>query len=297
MERKTSSAKSSRCYEPSQIRGVNWNDLSLEDFACGPVIEAPLQETVQVREGETTSLLCNVWGDPKPIVQWHKNALTHRLPYSDDDRVVVEAVPSSNGTYHQMHIRRTMLEDEATYWCEATTGFLTSTKRFDLRINLMKRLNGNGGGKLPNVKAYDVFSTFWEGSEGWEEAVLQWPLMFVIVLSAVIIFLVACILLLVHRCRIRSHSDASRINRSKKAEILKITKRTMHSTLAMTAMQFSELLQMQKSKSKLSEIDDHEASLSLRSVFWRNAHEFTGKAPLAQLDRDTSMLPLVQTSL
>uniref|UniRef100_A0A0R3S1Q1 Leucine-rich repeat domain-containing protein n=1 Tax=Elaeophora elaphi TaxID=1147741 RepID=A0A0R3S1Q1_9BILA len=29
-QRKTLSAKSSRCYEPLQIRGINWDDLSLE---------------------------------------------------------------------------------------------------------------------------------------------------------------------------------------------------------------------------------------------------------------------------
>ncbi|VDK61858.1 unnamed protein product [Onchocerca ochengi] len=253
------------------------------DFACGPVIEAPLQETMQVREGETISFLCIVWGDPAPIVQWYKNGFI----YSDNDRTVIEAIAFSNATYHLMHIRQTTVEDQAIYWCKATAGFLTTMKRFDLRINSIKSLNLNEDQLLLSNTA-----EYWGKTREWKLPVLQnqpvWQLFLLILVSfAIILCFVVCTVTL-YWCRIQNRSRISS-NQSKKAEPLKAAKTTICSTLAVTIMQdeFTELLQ----NSKPQLLENEEASSS------RSGNELVRKAPLAQYDCDTSVLPLVQTSL
>ncbi|VIO96572.1 Uncharacterized protein BM_BM12915 [Brugia malayi] len=300
-QRKTLNAKSSQCYEPSQIHGISWDDLSLEDFACGPVIEGPLQEKLQAKEGEAISFLCIVWGNPKPVVQWYKNGFALRLLYSDDDRIAVEDAASSNETYHLMHIRQTLPEDEATYWCRATTGFLVSTKRFDLRISSMRRLNTNekDDQMLPPNTTVSIFTEFRGENGGWKKAVLQnWSIgqlmLFAVVLFAVVLFFVTCTFMFISWYQIQNHHETSS-NQLKEVEVFKAAKPIAHSTLEVTSVQneFSELSQIQKLKSLL--LQKEEALLGINSS--GSANKLIRKAPLAQCDRDTSILPLVQTSL
>ncbi|VDO26407.1 unnamed protein product [Onchocerca flexuosa] len=258
------------------------------DFACGPAIEAPLQETVQVRKGETISFLCIVWGDPAPVVQWHKNGFI----YSDNDRTVIEAIAFSNGTYHLMHIRQTTVEDEATYWCKATAGFVTVMKRFDLRINSIESFNMNEEDQLLLSNIADIPTKFWGKTRDWKLPALQnqptWQLFLLILVSfAMILCFVICTVTL-YWCRIQNRPGISS-NQSKKTEPLKAAKMTIRSTLAVVVMQdeFTELLQ--NSKPQLFENEETSSS--------RSDNELVRKAPLAQYDCDTSILPLVQTSL
>ncbi|KAK3930326.1 Leucine-rich repeat-containing protein 4C [Frankliniella fusca] len=57
------------CTTPGRLRGRAWDRLDLDDFACGPRVEA-LRGAAQAVEGDNVTLSCRVQGAPSPNVRW-----------------------------------------------------------------------------------------------------------------------------------------------------------------------------------------------------------------------------------
>ncbi|XP_026281236.1 uncharacterized protein LOC113208453 isoform X1 [Frankliniella occidentalis] len=57
------------CASPGRLRGRAWDRLDLDDFACGPRVEA-LRGAAQAVEGDNVTLSCRVQGAPSPSVRW-----------------------------------------------------------------------------------------------------------------------------------------------------------------------------------------------------------------------------------
>ncbi|KAJ1527174.1 hypothetical protein ONE63_008705 [Megalurothrips usitatus] len=57
------------CALPGRLRGRAWDRLELDEFACGPRVEA-LRGLAQAVEGENVTLTCRVQGAPSPNVRW-----------------------------------------------------------------------------------------------------------------------------------------------------------------------------------------------------------------------------------
>ncbi|VDK39874.1 unnamed protein product, partial [Gongylonema pulchrum] len=278
-----------------------------QDFACGPVITAPLQESLQINEGEAASLLCVVWGDPAPTVQWHRDG-SAQLLYSDGNRILLEAVVSSNGTsYHLLHIRQTISDDQTTYWCKVTTGFVTRAKRFDLRIRPVRLSTNtnNNGPILPNpsesntgIPDYPADSNLWTI----QKSQRFWQLMLLIILLfAVLLFFVACYVFCVYWFRIHGHyrrGDHSKTSDEEEPLYRCIaskprTRTTAVATISVSGEYSEEMLQAHNLKNRLLRNEEPHKG----TAFSRSCGGLARKAPLAQCDRDTSVLPIVQTSL
>lgn len=57
------------CAAPPRLRGRGWDRLDLDDFACGPRVQA-LLEAAHAAEGDNVTLSCRVQGAPSPTVRW-----------------------------------------------------------------------------------------------------------------------------------------------------------------------------------------------------------------------------------
>ncbi|GFR18054.1 leucine-rich repeat, immunoglobulin-like domain and transmembrane domain-containing protein 3 [Trichonephila clavata] len=57
------------CEAPAVVKDMSWNDMSLDDFACPPVmVHVPTENTVIV--GHNASILCQVDANPKASIHW-----------------------------------------------------------------------------------------------------------------------------------------------------------------------------------------------------------------------------------
>ncbi|XP_055331306.1 amphoterin-induced protein 1-like [Paramacrobiotus metropolitanus] len=114
------------CHEPVEFRGRNWDQISIEKFACTPEILS--LEAFNILPGQNISVECSVFGDPIPEIFWYFN--DNPVNFSNTK---YESY-SQNITTHFIHmlIIRNASEEEdggnyrcfATNWAGNTTGIM-----------------------------------------------------------------------------------------------------------------------------------------------------------------------------
>ncbi|VDN03246.1 unnamed protein product [Thelazia callipaeda] len=267
------------------------------DFACGPVIAAPLEEIHKIREGDTVSFVCIVWGDPQPLVEWHKSNYSTQI-YSDNDRILIETSLANNRTYHLMHIREITPQDESIYWCKASTGFFSTSKYFNLQVmeaNTPNTVDNNPLSFLTNNKDYslksrDKFQKLLQSVQQQQQQQVKpiWQLMLLCLLSfAVVLFFVVCTICLVY-WRQTQNNIINLVNNNELEKVIQPS--TLMNEKVIESISNFEQLNSETSHS----VSDQTPSVN---VSYRSGQELARKAPLAQYDCDTCKLPLVQTSL
>lgn len=57
------------CVDPPALAGLRWNDIPMEEFACGPNVTIT-EKMIQEEIGGNVTFRCHVEGDPEPEVAW-----------------------------------------------------------------------------------------------------------------------------------------------------------------------------------------------------------------------------------
>ncbi|XP_062560054.1 leucine-rich repeat-containing protein 24 [Armigeres subalbatus] len=130
------------CEHPAMLKGKEWNEIHLDEFACRPqIIENRL---IYPSEGENATFTCKVTGLPLPKVDW----LFHKRPVStkNDKRWSVTYAVRTNGKdtnevlVSELTIVGVKPSDRGSYVCKASNpgGTDESEQFFDLTSPLPK---------------------------------------------------------------------------------------------------------------------------------------------------------------
>uniref|UniRef100_A0A915B1I4 Ig-like domain-containing protein n=1 Tax=Parascaris univalens TaxID=6257 RepID=A0A915B1I4_PARUN len=325
-QRETLISRSLRCKEPPPLRGIKWDDLALSDFACGPRIKQPLYEAVNALNGERITLTCEVSGDPTPSVSWKRNDSTISLG-SAKWMTVTSKQPQQTFFVDGQPATIDVVdaEDENTYWCVARAGYNTLRKRFDLTlVNSPSEISENTGfhetphgenelssseddGLPKKDREYRIPG----GRENEERAMLaeRHPIWTLLLISVVAL---ACLLLIAFCVFVFRMQKANYENRNGNRKYFTASDEEVPHSGQRTSKGAAAILEIQNGESGIhTELLNSEAiertqkdeentdlvkseSEELHRCF---LDEWTPKAPLAQYDTDTSVLPIVQTSL
>ncbi|KAK9497072.1 hypothetical protein O3M35_004451 [Rhynocoris fuscipes] len=86
------------CTEPPLLKGLHWEDIDPQEFACPPMVYTP-DTVIQEDLGENMTLRCRVEGDPEPLVTWYfNNRPVANSTWQDE---AIQMIETENG-----HVRR-----------------------------------------------------------------------------------------------------------------------------------------------------------------------------------------------
>uniref|UniRef100_A0A6A7FYE6 Leucine-rich repeat-containing protein 24 n=1 Tax=Hirondellea gigas TaxID=1518452 RepID=A0A6A7FYE6_9CRUS len=94
------------CFAPDRLKNNHWNDVPLDDYACGPRIGVE-QDIVSVNIGSETSLNCWATGDPYPALRWmaEKKILSNMTAIGDStDHYSVYTIQNDTGVYTTLRL-------------------------------------------------------------------------------------------------------------------------------------------------------------------------------------------------
>lgn len=123
------------CEQPPMLKGKEWNEIDLDDFACRPqIIDNRL---IYPSDGQNATFTCKVTGLPLPKVDW----LFHKRPVSKNDKrwSVTYAVRTNGKDTNEVLVSELTIvgvkpSDRGSYVCKATNpgGTDESEQFFDL---------------------------------------------------------------------------------------------------------------------------------------------------------------------
>lgn len=210
------------------------------------------------------------------------------------------------------------MEDENTYWCIARAGYNTLRKRFDLTlVNSPLEISKNtdfhgifhsGNDRFPkDDHEYSIRG----GKENEEETVLaeRHPIWTLLLISVVVL---ACLLLMAFCVFVFRNQKANYENRNANRKHFTASDEEVSHSGQKTTKGAAPILEIENgdsgihtellSSEAIERIQKEEENTHLVKSESEELHrcfldEWTPKAPLAQYDTDTSVLPIVQTSL
>ena len=94
-----------------------------ESRKIGPPTRTKDVETVIVYEGKSTKLVCPIYGEPQPIIEWEKDG--EEIDYSWE-RIMTE------GNY--LAIKKVQSSDTGVYICRGVNGFGTEKAKLELVV-------------------------------------------------------------------------------------------------------------------------------------------------------------------
>lgn len=123
------------CEQPPMLKGKEWNEIDVDDFACRPqIIDNKL---IFPSDGQNATFTCKVTGLPLPKVDW----LFHKRPVSKNDKrwSVTYAVRTNGKDTNEVLVSELTIvgvkpSDRGSYVCKATNpgGTDESEQFFDL---------------------------------------------------------------------------------------------------------------------------------------------------------------------
>lgn len=106
------------CEEPPKLKGTSW--LSSEKFACSPVILEPLASTQIQATSNNITLICKVFGEPEPDVDWTNNGhIVERDPRKNKQKYFTAKNNNGQYTWNNLTITNLSYKDRGEYRCIA----------------------------------------------------------------------------------------------------------------------------------------------------------------------------------
>lgn len=107
------------CRFPRRLHGKSWDRLSLDDFACVPLI-APNIDKFKGTEGGNVSLSCLMSGTPDPVVRWYwKSRLLPNVSSGVSNSAKRPYVITVSERVTHLTIINLELQDAGVYLCSA----------------------------------------------------------------------------------------------------------------------------------------------------------------------------------
>ncbi|VDK49748.1 unnamed protein product [Anisakis simplex] len=329
-QRETLISRSLRCKQPPPLHGIKWDDLELSDFTCGPEISAPLHEVISASRGELIQMNCEVVGDPIPNVSWITNQSNAPLKWninevSAEDENTYWCIARAGYGMMRKRFDLTLSSNDIKLPSDADFRDLIN-ENVEFTSLVDDETDGHMSVLSADENADDGTRNVWMKNDD-SDIMLKillggHPFLMVILLTVIVL---ACALLLsfcafvyrMHTTSRRNHmlperkcfianernllvqdqnvttkittSSSNKCGSSPPLVIINHTDNGIQSGLN------NSTLSVQKPITDSNHYDDN----SSEGMQLDRCHldEWTPKAPLAQYDRDTSVLPIVQTSL
>lgn len=175
------------CVAPQRLKGLMWNSLDIDDFACAPDILTISTELVRY-EGSNATLSCQVKGIPEPKVFW----------YVDD------------GFYRNLSAllnrgEKYFIQEERTFGGVVTSSLIITGLDQNDAQSFVCQAENRAGFSTKNFTVQVLESSGWGVSGGWSKMDIAGAVTGILVAIVLIVVLVAIFLLRVRRPQ--SHAD------------------------------------------------------------------------------------------